>query len=247
MSETESQSARDLFDHLRQDYWHALLRLQELRVLFGNKSDVALLNAVTGGPFLYDVQQAFVQDLLLRLCRLNDPAETQGHPNRSLAALAERMKNEGSEGHAYVARLANEAKKRSAFARPWRNKVFAHSDANLARDHEEGQELPEATLRKVDCALVAVSETLEKAADMLNEAVPEAPDEAMRAKQCIHRARCLAEAVKFLDGVISREGETDFYDEGAAEAFLRTIGREPTQVQVDQVVALREAATWFSA
>ena len=246
MSEKKPQNARDLFSHLCQDYWRALLRLQELRIVFGNRDDVALLNALTGGPFMYDMQRAFGQDLLLRLCRLNDDAETSGHRNWSLAALAKCMENEGFKSHADLDTLVKAAKKRSSFARPWRNKVFAHSDASLARDQEEGRTLPDATLRKVDFALAAVATALERAAEQLDEAAPGREVAAMRAGQFVHRARCVAKAAKFMDGVIAREGNTAFDDQGAASAFLQKIGRKPTQEQVAHVVALREVATWFN-
>ena len=61
------------FDGLKKDWSWGLMRLKEFRVLFSQDDDVALLNAITGGGFTYDVQHILWEDLLLRVCKLTDP------------------------------------------------------------------------------------------------------------------------------------------------------------------------------
>ena len=75
------------FDGLNKDWSWGLMRLKEFRVLFSRGDDVALLNAITGGGFTYDVQHILWEDLLLRVCRLTDPKKSGGKDNFTVRRL----------------------------------------------------------------------------------------------------------------------------------------------------------------
>ena len=55
-----------VYHGLWNDWAWGLMRIQEFRELFSNASHVELLNAITGGEFLWDVQHILWDDLMLR-------------------------------------------------------------------------------------------------------------------------------------------------------------------------------------
>ena len=63
------------------------MRAQEFRELFSNKEDVELLNAISGGGFLWDIQHIFWDDLMLRVTRLTDPIRTASKDNLTIWML----------------------------------------------------------------------------------------------------------------------------------------------------------------
>ena len=69
-----------VFHGLWNDWAWGVMRTQEFRVLFNNAEDVELLNAISGGGFLWDIQHILWDDLILRVTRLTDPSHT-GHKN----------------------------------------------------------------------------------------------------------------------------------------------------------------------
>ena len=81
MSNTVRQEYQDklgaefgaVFCGLRNEWAAAKMRFDEYRELFSKAEDVRLLNAISGGGFIWDVQHIFWNDLVLRLCRLTDP------------------------------------------------------------------------------------------------------------------------------------------------------------------------------
>lgn len=56
-----------VFHGLRNDRALALMRLQEYRELFGSNEHVELLNAISGGAFLWDIQHILWDDMMLRV------------------------------------------------------------------------------------------------------------------------------------------------------------------------------------
>ncbi len=65
----------EIFYRLEVHWVSGLLRIEEFRKLFGDPERVELLNAVTGGAFLWDVQQVFWDDLILRVARLTESSK----------------------------------------------------------------------------------------------------------------------------------------------------------------------------
>ena len=106
---------------LRNQWAWALMRLKEFRELFGKQEDVALLNAITGGAFTWDIQQIFWEDILLRVCRLTDPHKSAGKSNLSIWALPPFVQEKQGDPSLEVQSLVKEATGKAKFARDWRN------------------------------------------------------------------------------------------------------------------------------
>ena len=75
------------FHGLRNDWAWGLMRANEFRELFSRAENVALLNAITGGGFTWDIQHILWDDLLLRVCRLTDPSKSAGKHNLTVTRL----------------------------------------------------------------------------------------------------------------------------------------------------------------
>ena len=63
-----------VFHGVWNDWLIGLTRLKEYRVLFTDHDVVKLLNSVSGGDFMWDIQHILWYDLLLHVTRLTDPA-----------------------------------------------------------------------------------------------------------------------------------------------------------------------------
>ena len=84
------------FHGLRNEWAWGLMRVNEFRNLFTGADDVALLNAITGGGFTWDIQHILWDDLLLRVCRLTDPCKSAGKHNLTVTRLPSFCEEEGS-------------------------------------------------------------------------------------------------------------------------------------------------------
>ena len=91
-----------VFHGLWKDWALALMRMQEYIELFSNTEHVKLLNAITGGAFLWDIQHIFWDDLMLRVTRLTDPICTSGKSNLTVQRLPEFCKDKEAELHKEV-------------------------------------------------------------------------------------------------------------------------------------------------
>ena len=137
MSDTVRQEYEDklgaefgaVFHGLWNDWAWGLMRANEFRELFGSAENVGLLNAISGGGFIWDVQHILWDDLMLRVCRLTDPIGPPGKNNLTVRKLPEFCENQALRSE--VRSLVNTAVEAAAFARPWRNQRISHMD--LAR------------------------------------------------------------------------------------------------------------------
>ena len=161
MSEKEKREYQDklgeklgaVFYGVQNDWLTALIRLREYRLLFTDPNAVKLLNSVSSGGFMWDVQQILWHDLLLHVTRLTDPATMGGHENLSVQALpllcgSPDLKATYPELQAQVQSRVETAVAAAEFARPWRNRRISHSDLGLAID-PEAESLNPTTLRQV--------------------------------------------------------------------------------------------------
>lgn len=114
-----------LYHHLKQDTYRLLLDWRIYKGLFGtNEQRVQLLNKASG-LLAHTIEGALQERILLRLCRLNDPAEQNGNRNITIRALPplidESLRDE-------IESLVEQAGSVCQPIRKLRSKSLAHSD-----------------------------------------------------------------------------------------------------------------------
>ena len=232
------------FHGLSNEWTWALLRLNEFRELFSREEDVALLNALAGGAFTWDIQQIFWDDILLRVCRLTDPRTSGRKRNLSIQALPPFVEEKKQEMFLEVQILVNKAVGKADFARDWRNRRISHSAWD--RTIEPAKPLTTVTLQQVESALDAVHVVLNAISiGLLETELANTVVVTPRSRAFLSYARQLVESVKFIDGLIDEEGRTEFTDHGAARTFLRKHDCRPTLENLGGVIGLRESARRF--
>lgn len=238
-----------VFHGLWNDRAWAWTRLQEYRELFGNSEHVELLNALTGGAFLRDIQHILWENLMLHVTRLTDPIDSGGKSNLTVQRLCEFCKefckDEEGEFHEEVSERVKYAVGAAEFARDWRNRRISHRDLALAIE-SDAKPLAPASLRQVETALDAVHAVLRAISlHLLNEDIGKGVVTAPRARAFICYTQQLVGAVKYIDSVIDPGGKVAITDRGVAGDFLRKLGCKPTWEQERQIIELREAARRF--
>ena len=234
-----------VFHGLWNDRAWAWIRLQEYRELFGNTEQVELLNALTGGAFLRDIQHILWDDLMLRVTRLTDPIGSVGKSNLTVQRLPDFCKDEEAEFHEEVSERADRAVGAAKFARDWRNRRISHRDLALAIE-ADAKPLAPASLRQVESALDAVHAVLRAISlHLLKEDIGKDVVTAPRARAFICYTQQLVGAVKYIDSIIDPGGKVPITDRGAAGDFLRKLGCKLTWEQMRQIIELREAARKF--
>ena len=132
----------------------------EFRKLYASPEEpekrIALLND-TAGLFFGLVQDIMWKDVLLHVARLTDPVE-QGrrgeHKNLTILGLPEAV--EDPELRSQVCARVEEARKRTGFARDWRNRRIAHRDLPLALGDTRAEALPSVSRAKIEEALESI-------------------------------------------------------------------------------------------
>lgn len=235
----------DVFHGLWSQWVWSLLRRDEFRELFTRTEDVALLNALTGGGFTWDIQNVLWDDLLLRVCRLTDPPRSAGKPNLTVTQLPAFCEQHGAGLRDQVQGLVDAAVEKAKFARDWRNRHISHSD--LATVVGEAAPLAPASLQNVTSALDAVHAVLNTISyQFLKSEIRNGVSATRRAGAFLAYARQLVDAVKFIDAVVDPDGTTRVTDADMAGAFLKRLGLAPNWHNVGRVVDLREAARRFT-
>ena len=234
-----------VFHGLWKDWILALMRMQEYIELFSNTEHVKLLNAITGGVFLRDIQLIFWDDLMLRVTRLTDPSSTSGKSNLTVKRLPDFCKDKGAELHTEVSDRVKQASDAAEFARDWRNRSISHRDLALAIE-PDAKPLAQASLRQVKTALDEVREVLRAiSVPLLKEEIADFVVTTPIARAFVCYTQQLAEAVKYIDSIIDPGGKVPITDRGVAGDFLCKLGCKPTWEQVSQIIELREAARKF--
>ena len=78
-----------MFHGLWRSWGLGQVRLDEIRVLFSDAATVKLLNTVTGGVLLWDVQHLLMDDLMRCVTRLTDQKRSGGKENLTVRWLPE--------------------------------------------------------------------------------------------------------------------------------------------------------------
>ena len=233
------------FHGLEIDWTWALMRVNEFRNLFNRAEDVALLNAITGGGFTWDIQHILWDDLLLRVCRLTDPCKSAGKHNLTVRRLPSFCKEKEPALCEEVQRRVDTAVEKAEFARDWRNRRISHTD--WEKTMLQSEPLAPASLQQVASVLDAVHAVLNTISNgLLNAEIGNYVVGSPRARAFLCYARQLVDAVKFIDTLVDPDGSARFTDIEVANAFLRKLGREPTMDQVKRIIELRQAAGRFA-
>ena len=249
MDETSQEGRVERIIRSLMDEWASgELRLRENRILFQSQEDVELLNAITGGGFLWDVQIVFWDDLMLRLAKLTDPVKGgRGREKKNLTVQLlpafccdDSLRDE-------MQRLVNEAVEATEFAREWRNKRIGHTDLERALSPNP-EPLADSNREKAQAALNAIFAVVKAAnASMRGVHLSRRVVSYPRAAAFITHVRQTSEALRYIDSLIDPDGSLPITDHEAASRFLGKVGREVTLKEVRQVVELREAARRFVA
>jgi hypothetical protein len=130
------------------------MKWKDYRALFASSSGrtIELLNQAAP-VFFRHLQDTLWEDILLHICRLTDPPETMGHANLTLRRLCPLVAE--PQLRAEVEALTREAKKKSDFARDWRNRHLAHK-ALPPLDGSSSTPLATASRQHVEEALEAI-------------------------------------------------------------------------------------------
>ena len=222
------------------DWLNGLVRLKEYRALFTDPAAVKLLNAISGGGFMWDIQQILWRDLLLHVTRPTDPVKTGKHENLTVQALPPFC--EPPELRAQLEDCVERAVQASQFARDWRNRIISHTDLRLAID-PDAELLAAATLGRVQAGLDAIHAVVATVgSELLEQHIINDVTIHPRAQAFLASAGQLATAVQYVDSVVDPTGTAPITDSSVAKTFLGRVGRPATKENIFQVIELREAA-----
>ena len=232
-----------VFDGVYQHWAQGWVRLDEIRKLFSDAEELELLNALTGGAFLGDVQQVLLDELMLCVTRLTDPCETGKHENLTVKKLPRFCNDKDLRSEA--SRLADRAVECSAPARKYRNQRISHIDLQTEID-PKARLLPRATLNEAKNALDAVHETLNIISlRLLRQHLANEVVTTHGAPRFMSIARRLARNIQFVDSLIDPKGTARVTDTNAANAFLEKLDQPLNWENTKKIIDLRESASFF--
>ena len=232
-----------VFCGLRNEWAAAKMRFDEYRELFSKAEDVRILNAISGGGFIWDVQHIFWNDLVLRLCRLTDPCRTGGKSNLTVRRLPGFCKDQVLRIE--LQKRVDTAVEAANFARPWRNQRISHADLVKATT-PSAEPLPPASLQQVAAALDAVHAVLNAISiKLLDAEIGNLVIVEPRARAFLCYVRQLVEAVQYVDSLADPSGSVRVTDLGNARAVLQKFGFKPSAERVKKIIDLRQSARRF--
>jgi hypothetical protein len=145
-----------LYDALYNDVVWVHMRWAQYRLLYGTKPErIDLLNRAAP-LFFWIIGDMGFEQTLLDISRLTDPATMGSHQNLSILALPESVSDH--ELRKTLTALVEVARRKSQFAREWRNRQIAHRDLDLAL--RRASPLPGASREAVEGALGAIDAVL---------------------------------------------------------------------------------------
>ena len=147
-----------IYYRLSSAWTYANRKTSEYCILFSNRENLDLINAV-GGRFFASIQYVLFYDILLQLTLITDNEKTVGNKNLTIQMLPRFF--DDCEEKKIVRELVDEAVKATDFARNWRNKRITHFDYDHHMDPELNPLKP-ASLVSVQNALVTINHVLNK-------------------------------------------------------------------------------------
>lgn len=222
-------------------YWlEALVQFKEYKVLFDDREQVDMLNAI--GPTLFRNVQDIMQDsLVLHITRLTDPHES-GRNNiyRSLSirmlpdrlqegeGIRNRERFEDLDWSRCLTELVNTAKTNAGFARHHRDKRIAHLDRDVVMNHPSAEPLPPISSEDIEKALNSIYVVIRfvygrafHGADFPNH-VEYRP----RARYFLTHERLRLNMLLFVDSAIDPEMESDTRSDELANTFFNRLNVE---------------------
>jgi hypothetical protein len=134
------------------------MKWREYALLFTEGEDtIDLLNKSAPG-FFHVVQETLFRDVLLHMCRLTDPPTT-GRSARANLTLLMLPALVSDDLRTTLNRSIEDVKRKTEFARDWRNRRIGHTDLLLALN-QSTHPLPPADHRVVTSAVAAISQAL---------------------------------------------------------------------------------------
>jgi hypothetical protein len=104
----------------------------DYRALFRSSPETIELMNTTAGAFFFGLSQMYWEVIVLHLCRLTDPPELGKYRNLSVRTIADLVPNtESPTFRASLDSAIGDCMSKTAFARVWRDKRFAHTDLPL--------------------------------------------------------------------------------------------------------------------
>ena len=221
------------------DWANARLRYRELSYLF-NETELGPLNQI-GGTFLWDVQQVFVDDAILRICRMTDkPSVGDKNRRKENASIAQLLNIGKLPNHCTRASLRDrikDARNAAKFAQRVRNRRIAHRDL-LSAKLASAEPRVSTLLPKMGRALDAIHAVL----DTVNPGLGNDVLYEYRMQAFVSHMSQVVRAAAFIDSLLGPRGEIDEEIE-MARSFLAKMGGDPRDLMA--IMELREAAGWF--
>ena len=251
MRQSLCRRSKSILDRLVSHWALGTLRLREFRYLFDESEDrVNLLNVITGGAFLYDVQQIFWDDLMLCVTRLTDPPKMGRNENLTVGLLTSLPEVQSNQA------LCREVKRRVDAAiqsaepcREYRHKRISHLDLQLEIEAEQMKPVLRADMVAVKAALDGIHGCLSAVSmKLLHVELPnEISFDRGRSQVFTINSAHLAEAIQFVDCLIDPNGQLKVTDQDAAVEFLRKLNQPATWENIGKVFRLRELALEFNS
>ncbi len=145
-----------IYYRLNSAWTYTYVKTKEFRILFSNRENLNLINAVAG-RFIGSIQNVLFDDILLQLTRITDKAEMGSNKNLTIRMFPRFF--DDREKKKIICDLVKEAVEATKFARDWRNKRIAHIDLKFHTDAESNPLQP-ASLEKVQNALETIHRVL---------------------------------------------------------------------------------------
>lgn len=216
------------------------VRTNQIHELFGDRQTVKLLNTLTGGGLLGDVQKLMMDDLMLCVTRLTDPQQTGNKENLTVIRIPSFC--DDPELRSEVQLLVDKAVHAAEPARKYRNQQISHTD--LGAEREPAKLVPRATLEEAEKVLNTVHSILDLIQRRMFDAqlhgeVILAPG---RAETFIHNARYFAKAVRIVNAVVGSRVTDDYGRHAETVTFLQGIGEPDTWDNIRTIAMIRRLA-----
>ena len=226
-----------------QHWCRGWVRVNQIHELYGDRKTLDLLNTITGGGLLWDVQQLMMDDLMLCVTRLTDPPKTGKKENLTVIRIPEFCEHLELRGKVQL--LVDKAVEAAEPARTYRNQRISHIDLRLER--ESANLVPRATLEEAEEVLDTVHSILKIIESRLLDA--HLHDEVIlspgRAKTFIFNTKHLANAAQIVNSVVDPEGRTEYTHTETTMAFLKKIGQPGTWENHRNIAMIRKLAEKF--
>lgn len=142
----------ELFHHLSSEFAWIYVLWNEYKIIFREKN-YDILNKTAPG-FFRIIKRQFIHDIVLGMCRINDPKESMGNKNLSIKRLVDIAK----KGHRKnIKERLNEIDEKICNIKKYRHKIISHNDleTNLKKTAS-----PQVKFEEIESCLFEINELL---------------------------------------------------------------------------------------